>query len=109
MKTGKLKKLNRAQTADGVKAAIEAAGFVPFEEGDIGGLSLMTVFKGRERHTARIKKQDGVYVKLQSFTGAEGYERYDFVAMSADQKLKKRGENRKKIHPLYCRMYYKQF
>ena len=108
MKTGKLKKLNRAQTAGGVQAAIERAGFAPFEEGDIEGLSLMTVFKGRERHTARIKKADGVYVKLQSFTAAEGYEDYDFLALSADEKLKKRGEDRKKFRPVYCKMYYKK-
>ena len=106
MKTGKLKKLNRAETADGVQAAIKEAGFVPFEEGDIEGLSLMTVFKGRERHTARIKKTDGTYVKLQSFTGAEGHEDCDFLALSADEKH--RGENGKKFRPLYCKMYYKK-
>ena len=108
MKTGRLKKLNRAKTAAEVFAAIERAGFTPFGEGDIEGLSLMTVFKGRERHTVRRKKADGVHIKLQSFTGAEGYEEYDFVAVSADEKLKKRGENGKKFRPLYCKMYYKK-
>ena len=108
MNTGKLKKLNRAETAGGVQAAIESAGFIPFEEGDLAGLSLMTVFKGRERHTPRRKKADGVYIKLQSFTGAEGYEDYDFLAMSADEKLKKRGEDGKKFRPIYCKMFYKK-
>ena len=108
MKTGKLKKLNRAKTAKQVLAAIAAEGFAPFEESDIEGLSLMTLFKGRERHTARRKKADGVYIKLQSFTRAEGYEEYDFVAVSADEKLKNRGEDGKKFRPVYCKMFCKR-
>ena len=106
METGKLKKLNRAATPEGVQADIAGAGFKPFEEGDLGGLSLMTVFKGRERHTARKKKAGGVYIKLQSFTGVDGCEDCDFLAVSADEK--RRGENGKKFRPLYCKIYYKK-
>ena len=106
MKTGRLKKLNRAKSVEEVRAAIEGAGFAPFEEGDLADLSLMTVFKGRERHTARKKKAGGVYIKLQSFTGAEGCEDCDFLAMSADEKH--RGGSGKRYRPVYCKMFYKK-
>ncbi len=106
MKKGKLKKLNRADTPDGVQADIAEADFIPFEEGDIEGLSLMTVFKGREQHTARKKKTGGVYIKLQYFTGTEGYEDYDFLAVSADEK--RRGRKGKRFYPLYCKIFYKK-
>ncbi len=108
MKRRQLKKLNGAQTAEGVEKNIAEACFAPFEEGDIDGLTLMTIFKGRERHTARKKKASGIYIKLQSFTSEEGYEDYDFLALSADRKLKRRGADGKKFRPLYCKIYYKK-
>lgn len=108
MKKSLLKKLNSAPTAEGVERAVLAAGYAPFEEGDIDGLTLMTVFKAKERHTARKKKEDGFYVKLQSFTSPEGAEDCDFVAVSTDKRRAKRGEDGKKFEPVACRIYVKR-
>lgn len=108
MKKSLLKKLNSASTAEGVERAVLAAGYAPFEEGDIEGLTLMTIFKAKERHTARRKKEDGFYVKLQSFTSPEGAENFDFVALSRDIKRAKRGEDGKKFEPVECRIYAKR-
>ena len=101
MKTFALKKLNSAKTADGVEADLEAAGFVPFEEGGEEGLSLMTIFKSREKHTSFRRKSDGVYVKLQCFTSPEGAEGSEFIALSAENR-----SGRTRV-PLYCKMYRK--
>ena len=59
MKRSELKKLNDGKSAKEVESAIIAAGFAPFEEGDIEALTLMTIFKAKERHTARKKKDGG--------------------------------------------------
>ena len=108
MKKSLLKKLNSASTAEGVERAVLDAGYAPFEEGDIESLTLMTIFKAKERHTARRKKEDGFYVKLQSFTSPEGAENFDFVALSKDIKRAERGEDGKKFEPVECRIYAKR-
>ena len=107
MKRSELKKLNGGKSAKEVESAIIAAGFAPFEDGDIEAITLMTIFKAKERHTAR-KKKDGVYIKLQSFTSPEGAEDCDFVALSKDIKRAKRGEDGKKFEPVECRIYAKR-
>ena len=53
MKRSELKKMNGGKSAKEVESAIIAAGFAPFEEGDIESLTQMTIFKAKERHTAR--------------------------------------------------------
>lgn len=108
MKGRLLRKLNKKKTSAEVAGAILGAGYIPFEEGDIEGLSLMTVFKAKERHTLRKKKRDGAYVRLQSFTSPEGAENCDFIALSADEKLLRRGEDGKKFRPVYCRLFVKK-
>ncbi len=107
MKGRALKKLNKCRTIEKIQSAILAAGYLPFEEGDLNGLSLMTIFKAKERHTAR-KKKDGAYVKLQSFTSPEGAENCDFIALEADEKLLRRDEDGKKFRPLYCKLFIKE-
>ena len=108
MKSSLLKNFNSRKTSAEVEKAIFSAGFKLFEEGDLQGLRLMTIFKAKERHTARKRKADGVYVKLQSFTSPEGAENCEFIALSADEKLMRRGEDGKKFRPLYCRVYVKE-
>ena len=103
MKGSELKKLNRARTSDGVERNILGAGFVPFAEGDIAGLSQMTVFKSREKHTRRLKKADGLYVKLQSFSSPEGAEEWEFLVLNGDERA--RGEDGKKFSPRTCLMF----
>ena len=104
MKRSELKKLNDGKSAKEVESAIIAAGFAPFEEGDIEALTLMTIFKARERHTAR-KKKDGVYIKLQSFASPEGAEEYEFIALGTERKRERRGEDGKKFEPLACGLF----
>ncbi len=108
MKGRMLKKLNRPATAGGVESAIRECGYIPFEEGDIEGLKLMTVFKARERHTARRKKADGLYLRVQSFTSPEGAEDHDFLVINAERRVKPRGEDKKKFAPLYYKIFYKK-
>lgn len=109
MKRRHLKKLNRAKTCAAVEEAIGHAGYAPFEEGTITGLTLMTIFKARERHTRKRKKADGVYIKLQSFTSPEGAEDCDFIVIDAAKKRDGRGEDGKKFEPLYYKIFYKKF
>ena len=103
MKGSELKKLNRARTSDGVERNILGAGFAPFAEGDIAGLSQMTVFKSREKHTRRLKKADGLYVKLQSFSSPEGAEEWEFLVLNGDERA--RGEDGKRFAPRTCLMF----
>lgn len=86
MKSRSLKKLNRPRSAVEVESLITSCGYAPYHDGDIEGLTLMTIFKSRERHTRRAKKREGVYVKLQSFTSPEGAEDCDFIVLNADVK-----------------------
>ncbi|MCD8373304.1 MAG: hypothetical protein LUD27_08410 [Clostridia bacterium] len=95
------RKFNTADTSEGVIQDVIAAGFVPFDE-QTSGITLMTVFKGRERHCRPKKKKDGTFVIVQSFTLCEGAEDKIFLAVSVDGL----GSKRRRKH-LYCRVFCK--
>ncbi|MCD7729802.1 MAG: hypothetical protein LUI60_07850 [Clostridia bacterium] len=102
MKKLSLKKLNSPDTAEGVEQSLLAAGFVPFDTRR-DGITLMTVFKGKERHTGRKKKTDGTRVKLQSYCRCEGAEDKIFIAVSVDS-----DEAAKKCRHISCTVYSRQ-
>ncbi|MCD8308978.1 MAG: hypothetical protein LUD19_03905 [Clostridia bacterium] len=95
-----LKKLNSPDTVQGVKNAVAAAGFVPFNAKQ-DSITYSAIFKGKERHTRRRKKDGGCSIILQSYQKCEGAQGKIFIALSVD------GGKGKNLKHISCDVYVK--